>query len=249
MPGLPTIYTARSDVDDAHLDRVEDWYARRHAPDLIRAGFYTAQVYYSEVGSPRICNLYEIPGPELFLTAGYRDVAAKDAEGPEVIALLTSRSNTIYDQAFTVNVPLPSQDWTQGGPVGGVTAPALSTIRFDVPGADDGAVVEWYRSREFPRLQGQPGFRAGRLCRQGPPHPVAPSRDPRWFIIDEWDDLETALADGATHEVLVRHEAGLQRRLSHFVYNVARRHLRLAGTLTARRCPWTIGVRPCVPSE
>ena len=70
MSPPPTIYTARSDVETANLARVEDWYARRHAPDLIRAGFYTAQVYYSEVGTPRICNLYEIPGPELFATPG-----------------------------------------------------------------------------------------------------------------------------------------------------------------------------------
>ena len=231
MPGLPTIYTARSDVDGAHLARVEDWYARRHAPDLIHAGFYTAQVYYSEVGSPRICNLYEIPGPELFLTAGYRDVAAKDAEGPEVIALLTSRSNTIYEQALTANVAMPDRDWAQGDRAGGVMAPALSTVRFDVPGVDDGGVVEWYRTREFPRLQGQSGFRAGRLCRQGPPHPVAPSRDPRWLVIDEWDDVGPALADGATQEVLARHEAGLQSRLSRFAYNVGRRHFRLAKNL------------------
>ena len=55
MASVPTIYTARSDVDAAHLARVEDWYARRHAPDLIRAGFYTAQAYYSEIGSPLVC--------------------------------------------------------------------------------------------------------------------------------------------------------------------------------------------------
>jgi hypothetical protein len=233
MPRLPAIYTAGSDVDSAHLARVEDWYARRHAPDLIHAGFYTAQVYYSEVGSPRICNLYEIPGPELFLTVGYQNVAAKDTEGPEVIALLTSRSNTIYEQALTVNVPLPTLDlhWTRGGRIGGVMAPALSTVRFDAPGVDDGAVVKWYRSREFPRLQGQHGFRAGRLCRQGPPHPVAPSRDPSWFVIDEWDDVNTALADGATQEVRARHEAGLQSRPIRFAYNVGRRHFRLAGAM------------------
>jgi hypothetical protein len=233
MAGLPTIYTARSDVDRAHLARVEDWYARRHAPDLIRAGFYTAQVYYSEVGSPRICNLYEIPGPELFLTAGYRDVAARDTEGPDVIALLTSRSNTIYDQVLTVNVPVPSVDWKDGGRAGGVVASFLSAARFESPGADDRAVVEWYRSREFPRLQGQPGFRAGRLCRQGPPHPVASSSDPRWFSIYEWDQLAAAIADGDTHEVLARHEAGLRSRLGRFVHNVGHRHFRLAGTATA----------------
>jgi hypothetical protein len=231
MRRLPTIYTARSDVETAHLARVEDWYARRHAPDLIRAGFYTAQVYYSEVGAPRICNLYEIPGPDLFVTQGYRDVAAKDTEGPAVIALLTSRSNTIYDQVLTVNVPAVDIDWAAGGRTGGVVAPALSTVRFELPEADEGALLEWYRSREFPRLQDQQGFRAGRLCRQGPPHPVASSRDPRWFVINEWEGVMAAMADGTTKEVLARHEAGLTGHLSRFAYNVGRRHFQLARTV------------------
>ena len=230
MPRLPTIYTARSDVDAAHLARVEDWYAQRHAPDLIRAGFYTAQTYYSEVGSPRICNLYEIPGPELFATQGYRDVAATDTEGPAVIALLTSRSNTIYDQVLTVNVPAADVDWAAGGRAGGVVASALSTVRFELPEVDEGALLEWYRSREFPRLQDQQGFRAGRLCRQGPPHPVAPSRDPRWFVINEWEGVMAAMADGTTKDVLARHEAGFQGRLGRFAYNVGRRHFQLART-------------------
>jgi hypothetical protein len=228
MPPLPTIYTARSDVDGAHLARVEDWYARRHAPDLIRAGFYTAHVYYSEVGAPQICNLYEIPGPELFTTQAYRDVAAKDTEGPAVIALLTSRSNTIYDQVLTVSVPGASADWAAGERAGGVAAPALSTARFDLPPSDEAALLDWYRSREFPRLQRQPGFMAGRVCRQGPPHPVALSRDPRWFVINEWDGVMTALADGTPKEALARHEMALPGRVSRFLYNVGRRHFQLA---------------------
>jgi hypothetical protein len=228
MSPLPTIYTARSDVDTAHLARVEDWYARRHAPDLIRAGFYTAQVYYSEVGSPRICNLYEIPGPELFGTPAYRDVAAKDTEGPAVIALLTNRSNTIYDQVLTVNVPAETAERVPGERAGGVTAPAISTARFDLPETADDALLEWYRSREFPRLKARPGFRAGRLCRQGPPHPVAPSRDPRWFVINEWEGVMAAMADGTPKEARARHEAALGSLLGRFAYNVGRRQFQLA---------------------
>ena len=228
MSPLPTIYTARSDVESANLARVEDWYARRHAPDLIRAGFYTAQVYYSEVGAPRICNLYEIPGPELFVTQAYRDVAAKDTEGPAVIALLTSRSNTIYDQVLTVNVPTAGASWASGDRTGGVTAAALSTARFDLPESDEGALLDWYRSHEFPRLQGRQGFRAGRVCRQGPPHPVAPSRDPRWFVINEWEGVMAAMADGTPKEALARHEMALPGRVSRFLYNVGRRQLQLA---------------------
>ena len=228
MSPLPTIYTARTDVESVNLARVEDWYARRHAPDLIRAGFYTAQVYYSEVGAPRICNLYEIPGPELFVTQAYRDVAAKDTEGPAVIALLTSRSNTIYDQVLTVNVPTAGASWASGDRTGGVTASALSTARFDLPESDEGALLDWYRSHEFPRLQGRQGFRAGRVCRQGPPHPVAPSRDPRWFVINEWEGVMAALADGTPKEALARHEMALPGRVSRFLYNVGRRQLQLA---------------------
>jgi hypothetical protein len=226
MPGLPTIYTARSDVDPAHLGRVEEWYARRHAPDLIRAGFLSAQVYYSEVGAPLVCNLYEIPGPELFLTQAYRDVAANDAEGPGVIALLTSRSNTVYDQVLTVSGPGPDRG-AAAGPAG-VAGPWLTTLRFDLPDGDEGRLLEWYEAREFPRLRGRPGFRAGRLCRRGPPHPTAPSHDPRWLAVAEWDGRAEALADGAASDATARHEAAFAGRLGRPAYNVGRRHFRLA---------------------
>ena len=174
------------------------------------------------------CNLYEIPGPELFVTQAYRDVAAKDTEGPAVIALLTSRSNTIYDQVLTVNVPTAGASWASGDRTGGVTASALSTARFDLPESDEGALLDWYRSHEFPRLQGRQGFRTGRVCRQGPPHPVALSRDPRWFVINEWEGVMAAMTDGTPKEALARHEMALPGRVSRFLYNVGRRQLQLA---------------------
>ena len=196
-------------------------------------------------GRPGSATSTRSPGPMLFATQGYRDVAAKDTEGPAVIALLTSRSNTIYDQVLTVNVPPVDADWADGGRAGGVTAPALSTARFDLPDGDEAALLEWYRTREFPRLQGQQGFRAGRLCRQGPPHPVAASRDPRWFVINEWEGVMAAMADGTAKEALARHEAGLAGRLSRFAYNVARRHFALARTVS-RWLRWTAAARtPC----
>jgi hypothetical protein len=217
MTQLPTIYTARSDVEAAQRTRVEEWYARRHAPDLIRAGFHTAQVYYSDVGTPLVCNLYEIPGPALFQTQAYRDVAANDTEGPAVIALLTSRSNTIYDQVLTV-----------GPPGVGVEARCLTTLRFDLPAGEEAALLDWYASEEFPRLQARPGFVAGRLCRQGPPHPTAPSRDPRWFVIHEWEEPAAALRDGTTAGAPARHGATFGDRVSRIAYNFGRRNFRLA---------------------
>jgi hypothetical protein len=111
-----------------------------------------------------------------------------------------------------------------------VTAPALSTARFDVPESAEAEIIDWYRSREFPRLQSRPGFRAGRLCRQGPAHPVAPSRDPRWFVVNEWESVMAAMADGTPRDAQARHEAALPTRLARFAYNVGRRQFQLART-------------------
>lgn len=227
MGSLPTLYTARSSMRPEHRARVDDWYTRRHAPDLIAAGFYTAQVYESEVGSPLICNLYEIPGPDLFHTPAYRAVAANDAEGPAVIGLLTDRSNTAYDQVLTVGVPGPGGDWRGGDRTGGVVGAALTTARFDLPAGDEATLREWYTTCEAARLHGRRGFRAGRVCRRGPPHPTAASRDPGWLIVNEWDDLDAALADSTAEAAAARHAGPFAGRLSDFRYNVGRRVFRL----------------------
>jgi hypothetical protein len=224
---LPILYTARSDVPPEHRGRVDDWYARRHGPDLIRAGFHTAQVYLSELGGPLVCNVYEIPGHDTFATPAYRAVAASDTEGPPLIALMTNRSNTAYDQVATVGIPEAVGDWSRGDRTGGVAGPALTTARFDLADGDEAALLDWYRTREGARLRGRPGFRAGRVCRRGPPHPVAASRDPRWFVIQEWDDPGAALADGTAEAAAARYAAAFPGRVSNFLYNVGRRVLRL----------------------
>ena len=130
---------------------------------------------------------------------------------------MASRSNTIYDQVLTPD----------GTAAGAVTAPALSTLRFDVDAADEAALLDWYRSQELRRLQNRRGFRGGRLCRQGPPHPVAPSRDPRWFAINEWENVGAALADGTEQDATARIESALPGRVHRLAYNVGRRHFRL----------------------
>jgi hypothetical protein len=102
--------------------------------------------------------------------------------------------------------------------------------RFDLAAADDGSLVAWYRDRELPRLRKRLGFRAARLCRRGPPHPTAPSRDPRWMALVEWDGVMTALADGTAQEAADRHEAAFPGHVSQFLYSVGRRTFRLAAT-------------------
>jgi len=57
---------------------------------------------------------------------------------------------------------------------------------------------------------------------------MAPSRDPRWFGINEWEGVMAAMTDGTPKEALARHEMALPGRVSRFLYNVGRRQLQLA---------------------
>jgi hypothetical protein len=57
---------------------------------------------------------------------------------------------------------------------------------------------------------------------------VAASRDPRWFAINEWDSVTAALADGAARDATARLDTALPGRVSSVLYNVGRRHFRLA---------------------
>jgi hypothetical protein len=223
---LPTLYTARSDVRAEDLARVERWYETRHAPDLLAAGFYSAQVFYSEIGAPLVCNLYEIPGRALFETPAYKAVAARDVEGPEVIALLSSRSNTIYAQVLTAGVPMPRASWASGDRTGGLEAPCIGTVRFDVPPDAEARLLQWYRTHELPRQQQRPGFRAARVCRQDGLHPTAASRDPRWFVITEWESVAAARADADALGAEARYAAGIVAPVTAFQLNVGRRRMR-----------------------
>jgi hypothetical protein len=228
MTKLPAVYTSRSDVDPDYLDRFKEWYANKHAPDLIAAGFYSAQVYYSEIGEQLTCNLYEVPGLEIFLTQAYQDVSAKDTQGPEVLSRLKNRSNTIYEQVLTVNVPEVRVDWAHGDRTGAITQPCISTLRFEITEPAEKELLEWYGRLEFPRLQSVAGFKTGRVCRRSGQHPAAPSRDPNWMVLNEWVSLDAAKAGAPAVGVVQRHEAAFRGKISRISFNVGLRGFRLA---------------------
>jgi hypothetical protein len=227
---LPTLYAARSDVRAEDLPRVEKWYADRHAPDLLGAGFYSSHVYYSEVGSPLICNLYEIPGAALFDTDAYRAVAARDVEGPAVIALMTNRSNTIYAQVLTAGVPAPARSWATGDRTGALGAPCIATVRFEAPAGAEGRLLEWYRAEELPRQAARPGFRAARVCRRDGRHPTAPTRDPGWFVITEWDRVDAGRAALEALGDQARLARGAGAPVTAFQVNLGRLRMRFLGS-------------------
>jgi len=227
MSPLPLVYTTRSDCEPEYLERKEKWYAERHAPDLIAVGFHSAQSFHSEIGTPFVCNVYEIPGTDIFLSQAYKHTRTNDPQRPEVLSKMSNLSAAVYEQVLLCLPPdriTPAAD----SPAAAITGPCLTTVRFDIRKGTEPRFVEWYRREEFPRLLHARGFAAGRLCRQGPRHPTLATSDPEWMVLLEWESTATARADGSLEDIVRRHEQPLPGALSRLAYNLLRRVFRLA---------------------
>ncbi len=205
---LPVVYFARMDVEASALRRFEDWYATKHGPDLLEAGFFSAQAYHCRIGGPLVCNVYEIPSSEIFYTDSYNSkrTVEHDPERPWILDHVSNRSNTAYDQVVTDGVVPAEALWGDGVEhVGAITGPAISTLRFDAPDCSDDQVMAW-GSEVLPTIRCN-GAIAVRLCRRaGRLHPSNPSSEPAWVLIFEWDTMDQALEaqteSGLTAELL-----------------------------------------------
>ena len=228
---LPVVYFARMDVEASALRRFEDWYATKHGPDLLEAGFFSAQAYHCRIGGPLVCNVYEIPSSEIFYTDAYNSkrTAEHDPERPWILDHVSNRSNTAYEQVVTDGVVPAEALWGDGVEhVGAITGPVISTLRFDLPDRSDDQAMAW-GSEALPTMRCN-GAIAVRLCRRaGRLHPSNPSSEPAWVLIFEWDTmdqvLETQTESGLTAELL-----RALGSIEHPSYDVAERRITLRRT-------------------
>lgn len=163
------LYLARMDVEPDFLERFEDWYARKHAVDLIASGFRSCAAYHAVVGRPLVNNLYEIDDVGVFDSERYRTARteAEDPERPLVLSHVSSRSNVPYRQELVLDPPSGDGDLHQ---------PWLAMLQYDVAeGADESDVHAWARAMAA-ALVGL-GASAVRLCRREGVHPANPSTD------------------------------------------------------------------------
>lgn len=205
---LPVVYFARMDVEASALRRFEDWYATKHGPDLLEAGFFSAQAYHCRIGGPLVCNVYEIPSSEIFYTDAYNSkrTAEHDPERPWILDHVSNRSNTAYEQVVTDGVVPAEALWGDGVEhAGAITGPVISTLRFDAPDRSDDQAMAW-GSEALSTIRCN-GAIAVRLCRRaGRLHPSNPSSEPAWVLIFEWNTMDQALEaqteSGLTAELL-----------------------------------------------
>jgi hypothetical protein len=189
------------DVDDDALARFERWYADRHGPDLLDAGFFSAQAYHCRVGSPLVCNVYEIPSSEIFYTDAYNSkrTPEHDPDRPWILDHVSNRSNTAYAQVVTVGVEVPDVAWADDQHLGRVESPWISTVRFDIEGTTDDHFMTWFEGSLAPEWQSVEGLASIRLMRQsGRLHPSNPSTEPEWSVLLEWSagDVESGPLGG-----------------------------------------------------
>ena len=227
---LPAIYFARMDVEAAALPRFENWYDIKHGPDLLDAGFFSAQAYHCIIGEPLVCNVYEILSSEIFYTDTYNSkrTAEHDPDRPWILDHVSNRSNTAYEQLVTEGVVRAEGPWDDGlEHVGAVSGPVISTLRFDADDRTDDEVRDW-GSDALPALTR--GATAIRLCRQaGRLHPANPSSEPAWVLLFEWDSMDQALAAQSAPALIDELQSGLGS-IERTSYNVAERRTALRRT-------------------
>jgi hypothetical protein len=196
---LPVIYMSRMDVEAEYLDAFVGWCRNRHWPDLISVGFHSANGYVSTVGGQLSCNVYEIPGVEVF-DADYDQIRAVDEQLQIIVTQkISNHSLTVYEQVVTSGVaPHDHADRTHPNLASSFGAPAVSFLRFDAE--DDDRVMAVHRDVILPQLTERDGFVAARLLRESDKHPVYPSPEPRWSLMVQWAHIQAANSHGEIAE-------------------------------------------------
>jgi hypothetical protein len=183
------------DVDVDALPRFERWYADRHGPDLLDAGFFSAQAYHCRIGGPLVCNVYEIPSSEIFYTNAYNSkrTPEHDPDRPWILDHVSNRSNTAYAQVAALGVEASPAAWDDAEHRGAVGAPWISTARFDVGETSADDFARWFEISLAPDWMAAGGVTAIRLLRQsGRLHPSNPSNEPEWSVFVEWSSGDAA---------------------------------------------------------
>ena len=199
---LPLIYMSRMDVEPDYLDAFVGWCRTRHWPDLISVGFHSANGYLSTVGGQRSCNVYEIPGVEVFDT-DYDQIRAVDQQLQIIVTQkISNHSLTVYEQLMTWG--LASHDHADAhrpSLASSFSAPAVSFLRFDAD--DDERVVAAHEESILPEVVSRPGFVAARLLCESAKHPVYPSPEPRWSLMVQWANRSAAEVHAGTAEAML----------------------------------------------
>lgn len=194
----PLIYMIRADITADYVEPHHEWYARRHAPDLMAAGFWSARGYDSPT-SPILWNVYEVPDAAIFSSDAYNSGHRADPFLETAVKKLHGRTVSLYTQVRIVDANGREMERART-----LLGRYLASLRLATT-ADASSVTRWFADRVVEAHKGAAGLRSIRLWEQRESHPKWPTTEPRWSVGVEWDtqaQLERAqvrrlLADAA----------------------------------------------------
>jgi hypothetical protein len=181
----PVLYTAEVDYPAEHHPLFSDWYASRHAPDLIRAGFRTATSYRAVVGGLAVLNVYEVPDTAVFKSEAYKGVLTRDPYGADVRGTSAGkmRAQTVYLERATT-----------AADAGPMDADWISLLRFAAAETEDAALIDWLRGDAQKQLAPL-GVKRVRLGTRSPDKIGAGTHRPRCMVLAEWASQPPREAD------------------------------------------------------
>jgi len=161
----------------------------------------------------------------VFSSDAYVQVRKDDRQLMEdVIPRISNHSNTVYRQEVMHGIAPSSGNAnpSRASRSLAVCAPAVTTLRFDCPTAQEAELCRWFAAVEGPRQAARSGYLRSRLAKQDGKHPLFPSKQPEWIAVTEWASTSEALQDGGAEEVVQRYRRVLsEATVASAPYNVA----------------------------
>jgi hypothetical protein len=182
------LYTAELDLAESDIKPFLDWYAYRHAPDLVPLGFESSACYGTTGGDMNLFDIYEIPNRDLFYGAGYRRMNERDRYAAPILEKRRNKAHTIYRQHHVDSLSSEAgirldADW-------------ITVTRFDSSHEADGIAQVLSRRAEAWRRENVAGVRLGSRTTD---HPVYTTTRPHFMVLVEWQGQPmagTALIEG-----------------------------------------------------
>lgn len=163
------LYTAELDLAEADIQPFLDWYAYRHAPDLVPLGFQSSACYRTTGGDMNLFDIYEIPNHAIFSDAGYARMNARDGYAAAILAKRRNKAHTLYEQ----------HELTLDGlaPPGRLDADWIAVFRFD-SAIDASAVADLLAGEDWSGA----GIDMIRLGTRTTDHPIYTTDRPRFIL-------------------------------------------------------------------
>jgi hypothetical protein len=169
------LYTAELDLAEPDIRPFLDWYAYRHAPDLVPLGFQSSACYRTAGGDMNLFDIYEIPNHDIFSGAGYARMNARDGYAADILAKRRNKAHTIYEQHPLSLKGLAPRDRLE--------ADWITVARFDsAASADTIAAILAAHTDDWNGA----GVAMVRLGSRTTDHPVYTTDRPRFILSLEW---------------------------------------------------------------